>query len=65
VGAERQEIDDERNRDVLRYAGVGRVYGVIEDGLKPIAEAIAGIDGMAWVEVRNEQAAALSVADEA
>jgi hypothetical protein len=38
---------------------------VIEDGLKPIAEAIAGIDGMAWVEVRNEQAAALSVADEA
>jgi pyruvate dehydrogenase (quinone) len=44
---------------------VERVYGVIEDGLKPIAEAIAGIDGMAWVEVRNEQAATRSAADEA
>jgi pyruvate dehydrogenase (quinone) len=51
--------------DVLRYAGVERVYGVVEDRLKPIAEAISGIDGMAWVEVRNEQAAALAAADEA
>jgi pyruvate dehydrogenase (quinone) len=51
--------------DVLRDAGVERVYGVVENALKPIAEAISGIDGMAWVEVRNEQAAALAAADEA
>jgi pyruvate dehydrogenase (quinone) len=51
--------------DVLRYAGVERVYGVGEARLKPIAEAIGGIDGMAWVEVRNEQAAALAAAHEA
>jgi thiamine pyrophosphate-dependent acetolactate synthase large subunit-like protein len=51
--------------DALRYAGVERVYGVVEDRLKPIAETIAGIDGIAWVEVRNDQAAALSAADEA
>jgi pyruvate dehydrogenase (quinone) len=51
--------------DVLRDAGVERVYGVAEPRLKAIAEAISGIDGMAWVEVHDEQAAALAAAHEA
>jgi pyruvate dehydrogenase (quinone) len=51
--------------DVLRYAGVERVYGVGEDSLKSIAQAISTTDGMAWIEVLDEQAAAFAAADEA
>ena len=51
--------------EVLRYAGVARVYGVIEDSLTPFVDAVWRTDGMAWVEVRDEQAAALAAADEA
>lgn len=51
--------------DVLRHAGVDRVYGVVEDSLELIVEAIAGTDGMAWIEVGNERAAAFAAADEA
>jgi pyruvate dehydrogenase (quinone) len=51
--------------DLLRRAGVERVYGVVEDSLQPIAEAISATDGMVWVEVPDEQAAALAAADEA
>jgi thiamine pyrophosphate-dependent acetolactate synthase large subunit-like protein len=51
--------------EVLRYAGVARVYGVIEDSLTPFVDAVRRTDGMAWVEVRDEQAAALAAADEA
>jgi pyruvate dehydrogenase (quinone) len=51
--------------EVLRQAGVVRVYGVVEDSLTPFLDAIRRTDGMAWVEVRDEQTAAFAAADEA
>jgi pyruvate dehydrogenase (quinone) len=51
--------------EVLRHAGVSCVYGVEQDSLEPIVEAIAGTDGMAWIEVGNERAAAFAAADDA
>ncbi len=51
--------------EVLRYAGVARVYGVVEDSLTPFVDAVWRTEGMAWVEVRDESAAALAAADEA
>jgi len=51
--------------EVLRYAGVARVYGVAEVSLTPFVDAVWRTEGMAWVEVRDESAAALAAADEA
>jgi pyruvate dehydrogenase (quinone) len=51
--------------EVLRVAGVVRGYGVVEDSLTPFLDAVRRTDGMAWVEVRDEQAAAFAAADEA
>ena len=51
--------------EVLRCAGVARVYGVVEDSLTPFVDAVWRTEGMAWVEVRDESAAALAAADEA
>ena len=51
--------------EVLRQAGVVRVYGVVEDSLTPFLDAVWRTDGMAWVEVRDEQAAAFAAADKA
>jgi pyruvate dehydrogenase (quinone) len=56
--------------DVLRQAGVRRVYGVVGDSLNPVVDAIrrsggsrrGGID---WVHVRNEEAGAFAAAAEA
>lgn len=50
--------------EVLRQAGVVRVYGVVEDSLTPFLDAVWRSDGMAWVEVRDEQTAAFAAADE-
>jgi pyruvate dehydrogenase (quinone) len=50
---------------VLRQAGVERVYGVVGDSLNPFVDAIRKTDGIAWVHVRNEEAGALSAAAEA
>ena len=50
--------------EVLRQAGVVRVYGVVEDSLTPFLDAMCRTDGMAWVEVRDEQTAAFAAADE-
>jgi hypothetical protein len=41
--------------EVLREAGVVRVYGVVEDSLTPFLDAVRRTDGMAWVEVRDER----------
>ena len=49
----------------LRDAGVQRVYGVVGDSLNPIVDAIRRTDGIEWVHVRHEEAAAFAAAAEA
>jgi pyruvate dehydrogenase (quinone) len=51
--------------DVLRQAGVARVYGVVGDSLNPVVDAIRRADGIDWVHVRNEEAGAFAAAAEA
>jgi pyruvate dehydrogenase (quinone) len=50
---------------VLRQAGVERIYGVVGDSLNPIVDAIRRTDGIEWVHVRNEEAGAFAAAAEA
>jgi pyruvate dehydrogenase (quinone) len=50
---------------VLRQAGVERVYGVVGDSLNPFVDAIRTTEGIAWVHVRNEEAGAFAAAAEA
>lgn len=51
--------------EVLRQAGVERVYGVVGDSLNPVVDAIRRADGIAWIHVHNEEAAAFAAAAEA
>jgi pyruvate dehydrogenase (quinone) len=51
--------------EVLRQAGVRRVYGLVGDSLNPIADAIRRAGDVEWVHVHNEEAAALAAAAEA
>ncbi|MCU1464528.1 MAG: poxB [Actinomycetia bacterium] len=51
--------------DVLRQAGVERVYGVVGDSLNPVVDAIRRTDGIEWVHVHNEEAGAFAAAAEA
>jgi pyruvate dehydrogenase (quinone) len=51
--------------DLLLQAGVERIYGVVGDSLNPLVDAIRTTDGIRWVHVRNEEAAALAAAAEA
>jgi pyruvate dehydrogenase (quinone) len=51
--------------DVLRDAGVERVYCAVEAGVTPIAEAISRDNGITWIEMRNDEAAALAAAYDA
>ncbi|MEU1625269.1 pyruvate dehydrogenase [Streptomyces sp. NPDC020096] len=50
---------------VLLQAGVERIYGVVGDSLNPLVDAIRRTDGIEWVHVRNEEAAAFAAAAEA
>jgi len=50
---------------ILRQAGVTRVYGVVGDSLNPVVDAIRRTDGIDWVHVRNEEAGAFAAAAEA
>lgn len=50
---------------VLRQAGVERVYGVVGDSLNPVVDAIRRTDGIDWIHVHNEEAAAFAAAAEA
>jgi pyruvate dehydrogenase (quinone) len=50
---------------VLRQAGVERVYGVVGDSLNPLVDAIRRAERIEWVHVRNEEAGALAAAAEA
>jgi hypothetical protein len=51
--------------EVLRQAGVTRVYGVVGDSLNPLVDSIRRADGIEWVAVRNEEAGAFAAASEA
>ncbi|WP_145797448.1 pyruvate dehydrogenase [Kitasatospora atroaurantiaca] len=51
--------------EVLRQAGVERVYGVVGDSLNPVVDAIRRTDGISWVHVRNEEAGAFAAAADA
>src|SRR6476660_10464472 len=51
--------------EVLRQAGVKRIYGVIGDSLNPIVDAVRRTEGIDWVLVRNEEAGAFAAAAEA
>jgi pyruvate dehydrogenase (quinone) len=51
--------------DVLRQAGVTRVYGVVGDSLNPFVDAIRRAEGIEWIHVRNEEAGAFAAAAEA
>jgi pyruvate dehydrogenase (quinone) len=50
---------------VLRQAGVERIYGVVGDSLNPVVDVIRRTEGIRWVHVRNEEAAAFAAAAEA
>ena len=50
---------------VLRQAGVARVYGVVGDSLNPFVDAIRRTEGIEWIHVRNEEAGAFAAAAEA
>ncbi|MEU4670124.1 pyruvate dehydrogenase [Amycolatopsis sp. NPDC023774] len=49
----------------LRDAGVERIYGIVGDSLNPIVDAVRRTDGIEWVHVRHEEAAAFAAAAEA
>jgi pyruvate dehydrogenase (quinone) len=42
--------------EVLRQAGVERIYGITGDSLNPVVDAIRRADGIEFVHVRNEEA---------
>jgi pyruvate dehydrogenase (quinone) len=50
---------------MLRAAGVRRIYGVVGDSLNPIVDAVRHIDGIEWVHVSNEEGGAFAAAAEA
>src|SRR3954449_71134 len=50
---------------VLLQAGVARVYGVAGDSLNPVVDAVRRTDGIEWIHVRNEEAAAFAAGAEA
>jgi pyruvate dehydrogenase (quinone) len=50
---------------VLRQAGVTRMYGVVGDSLNPLVDAIRRTKGIDWIHVRNEEAGAFAAAAEA
>src|SRR5262249_13993962 len=50
---------------VLRQAGVTRVFGVVGDSLNPLVDAIRRAEGIEWIHVRNEEAGAFAAAAEA
>ncbi|SHK20334.1 pyruvate dehydrogenase (quinone) [Nocardiopsis flavescens] len=49
----------------LVAAGVTRIYGVVGDSLNPVVDAVHGTDGIEWVHVRNEEAAAFAASAQA
>ncbi|MEU6129998.1 pyruvate dehydrogenase [Saccharopolyspora sp. NPDC047091] len=51
--------------EVLAQAGVQRIYGIVGDSLNPVVDAVRRTDGIEWVHVRHEEAAAFAASAEA
>lgn len=51
--------------DQLVAAGVKRIYGIVGDSLNPIVDAVRRTEGIDWVHVRHEEAAAFAAAADA
>jgi len=51
--------------EILRRAGVQRVYGVVGDSLNPVVDAIRRQDGIEWIQVRHEEVGAFAAGAEA
>ncbi|PRW62894.1 pyruvate dehydrogenase [Actinopolyspora mortivallis] len=51
--------------EILVEAGVRRIYGIVGDSLNPVVDAVRRTDGIEWVHVRHEEAAAFAAAAEA
>ncbi len=51
--------------EVIRQAGVKRIYGLVGDSLNPVVDAVRRTDGIEWVHVHNEEAAAFAAGAEA
>jgi pyruvate dehydrogenase (quinone) len=51
--------------DQLVAAGVERIYGIVGDSLNPVVDAVRRTEGIDWVHVRHEEAAAFAAAAEA
>lgn len=49
----------------LRDMGVERIYGLVGDSLNPVVDAVRITEGIEWVHVRNEEAAAFAAGAEA
>src|SRR5690606_15347264 len=49
----------------LRDLGVERIYGVVGDSLNPVVDAVRTTEGIEWIHVRNEEAAAFAAGAEA
>jgi pyruvate dehydrogenase (quinone) len=50
---------------MLRDAGVQRIYGVVGDSLNPIVDAVRRTPGIEWVHVSHEEGGAFAAAAEA
>jgi pyruvate dehydrogenase (quinone) len=51
--------------EVLRQAGVERIYGLVGDSLNPLVDAVRRAEGIEWIHVHNEEAAAFAAGAEA
>lgn len=51
--------------EVLVQAGVRRIYGIVGDSLNPVVDAVRRSEGIEWVHVRHEEAAAFAAGAEA
>ncbi len=51
--------------EVLRQAGVERIFGLVGDSLNPVVDAVRRTDGIEWIHVHNEEAAAFAAGAEA
>ena len=51
--------------EILKQAGVQRVYGIVGDSLNPVVDAVRRTEGMEWVYVRHEEAGAFAAGAEA
>ncbi|TGD97747.1 ubiquinone-dependent pyruvate dehydrogenase [Methylobacterium nonmethylotrophicum] len=50
--------------DILEYAGIERIYGVVGDSLNGLTDSIRRRETVEWIHVRNEEVGAFAAAGE-